>query len=84
MNSAMLNYDDFDLEKETADHLTLHDAVKKAGEIRSAEPDTFVRIRKADSDEFIVVKIPAEDVYAEWSERIQRSIGQMMRKRVAR
>jgi hypothetical protein len=84
MNSAMLNYDDFDLETATEDRLTLREAVKKAGEIRSAEPDTFVRIKNVDSDEFIIVKIPAKEVYAEWADRIQRRLSRMMRKRASR
>ena len=84
MNPAMLNYDDFDLETATEEHLTLREAVKKAGEIRNTEPDTFVRIKTVDSDEFIVVKIPAREVYADWADRIQRRLSRMMRKRASR
>lgn len=84
MNSAMLDYDDFDLETETADRFTLRDAVKKAGEIRGAEPNTFVRLKSVGSDEFIVVRVPAREVYAEWADRMRQRLARLSRRSVAR
>jgi hypothetical protein len=84
MNSAMLNYDDFDLESATEDRFTLREAVKKASEIRSAEPDTFVRIKSVENDEFILVKASAREVYAEWAERLRQRYARLSRKRASR
>jgi hypothetical protein len=84
MNSAMLDYDDFDLETETADRFTLREAVKKAGEIRGAEPNTFVRLKNVGTDEFIVVKVPAREVYAEWADRMRQRLARLSRRSVSR
>ena len=84
MNSAMLDYDDFDLDTETADRLTLRDAVKKAGEIRASEPNTFVRLKSIGADEFIVVKLPAKEVYAEWADRMRQRLTRLSRRSVPR
>jgi hypothetical protein len=84
MNSAMLDYDSFDLETETADRLPLQEAVKRADEIRSSNPDSFVRIKKAGNDEFIVVKIPAREVYAEWADRMRQRLARLSRRSVSR
>ena len=84
MNSAMLDYDDFDLETETADRLTLREAAKKAGEIRSAEPDTFVRLKCVGKDEFVVVKMSAREVYAEWANRMRQRFSRMSRRSASR
>jgi hypothetical protein len=80
----MLDYDDFDLETETADRLTLREAVKKAGEIRDAEPNTFVRLKSVGTDEFIVVKMPAREVYAEWAARMRQRLARLSRRSVSR
>ena len=82
MNSAMLDYDDFDLETETADRFTLHEAVKKAGEIRGAEPNTFVRLKSVGTDEFIVVRVPVREVYAEWTDRMRQRLARLSRRSV--
>jgi len=84
MNSAMLDYDDFDLETETADRYTLREAVNKAGEIRKAEPNMFVRLKSVGTDEFIVVKMPANQVYAEWTDRIRQRLARLSRRSVPR
>ena len=84
MNSAMSSYDDFDLETANAARYSLRDAVQKAEEVRSAHPDSFVRIKNAEADTFIVVNIPASDVYDEWTDRIYRRFSRMLRKRAAR
>jgi hypothetical protein len=84
MNSAMLEYDDFDLETETADRLTLPDAVKKAEEIRAAEPNTFARLKSVGANEFIVVKVPAREVYAGWTDRMRQRLARLSRKGVSR
>lgn len=84
MNSAMLDYDDFDLETETADRLTLRDAVKKAGEIRSTERDTFTRLKRVGTDEFIIVTVPAREVYAEWADRMRQRFSRLSRKVTSR
>ncbi len=84
MNSAILDYDDFDLETETADRLTLRDAVKKAGEIRSTERDTFTRLKRVGTDEFIIVKVPAREVYAEWADRMRQRFSRLSRKGISR
>ena len=84
MNSAMLNYDDFDLETATAKRYSLRDAVQNAEEVRSANPDAFVRIKNAEADSFIVIKVPAGEVYDEWMDRIHRRFSRMLRKRVPR
>ena len=82
MNSAMLDYDDFDLETETADRFTLREAVKKAGEIRGAEPNTFVRLKSVGTDEFIVVRVPVREVYAEWTDRMRQRLARLSRRSV--
>ncbi len=84
MNSAMLEYDDFDLDTETADRLTLREAVKKAGQIRGAESDTFVRLKSVGTDEFIIVKVPAREVYAEWADRMRQRLARLSRKGMPR
>ena len=84
MNSAMLDYDDFDLETETADRLTLRDAVKKAEELRGEEPNTFVRLKSVGADEFIVVKVPAREVYSEWADRMRQRLARLSRRGVQR
>jgi hypothetical protein len=84
MNSAMLNYDDFDLETATAERYSLRDAVQKAEETRRTNPDSFVRIKNAEADAFLVVKVPASEVYDEWVERIHRRFNRMLRKRNSR
>jgi hypothetical protein len=84
MNSAMLDYDDFDLETETADRFTLREAVKKAGEIRGSEPNTFVRLKSVGMDEFIVVKVPARELYAEWAGRMRQRLARLSRRSVSR
>jgi molecular chaperone DnaK (HSP70) len=84
MNSAMLNYDDFDLETATEDRFTLREAIKKASEIRSAEPNTFVRIRSVGADEFILIKLSTKEVYAEWTERLRQRLARFSRRRVSR
>ena len=45
MNSAMLNYDDFDLEMACKTGLPLEDAVREATEMRRNDPNKFVRIK---------------------------------------
>jgi hypothetical protein len=84
MNSAMLDYDDFDLETETADRFTLSEATKKAEEIRGTQPDTFARIKRVGIDEFIVVKVPAREVYAEWTDRMRQRLAKFSRRSVSR
>jgi len=84
MNSAMLNYDDFDLDTATAERYSLRDAIQKASEARDANPDAFVRIKSAEAGSFIVVKVPANEVYDEWMNRIQRRFSRMWRKRASR
>ena len=84
MNSAMLDYDDFDLETETADRLPLREAVVKAGEIRNTEQDTFVRLKSVGKDEFIIVKLPAREVYAEWVDRMRHRLSRMSRRSVSK
>jgi len=84
MNSAMLNYDDFDLETATEDRLTLREAVKRAGEIRSAEPETFVRLKSVGTDEFIIVKLSAREVYADWVGRMRQRLGRLSRRSLSR
>jgi hypothetical protein len=84
MNSAMLNYDDFDLETATAVRYSLREAVQKAEEVRSDNPGSFVRIKNAEAEAFVVVKVPADEVYDEWMERIHRRFSRMLRKRTSR
>lgn len=84
MNSAMLNYDDFDLDTAMAERYSLRDAVRKAEETRSANPDSFVRIKNAEADTFVVVQVPASEVYDEWMGRIHRRFSRMLRKRASR
>jgi hypothetical protein len=84
MNSAMLNYDDFDLETAMSERYSLRDAISKAEETRSANPDSFVRIKNAEADTFVVVKVPASEVYDEWINRIHRPFGRMLRKQNVR
>ena len=84
MNSVMLNYDDFDLDAETADRFTLREAVKRADEIRGAEPDTFVRLKSVGNEEFIVVRVPAREVYAEWADRMRQRLARLSRRSVPR
>jgi hypothetical protein len=80
MNSAMLDYDNFDLETETADRYTLHEAVKRAEEIRASEPDSFARLKRVGTDEFMVVKVSAKEVYAEWSDRMRQRLAKFTRR----
>jgi hypothetical protein len=80
MDSVILDYDDFDLETETADRLTLREAVQKTSEIRNVEPDTFVRIKKVGTDEFIIVKVSASEVFAEWKERMRHRLARISRR----
>jgi len=84
MNSAMLNYDDFDLETETEDRYTLRDALKKADEIRARESDTFVRIKSVGPDQFIIVKVPAREIYAEWMDRMKMRLARITRRNKSR
>jgi hypothetical protein len=84
MNSAMLDYDNFDLETETADRFTLPEAVKKAEGIRSTEPETFARIKRIGMDEFIVVRVPAREVYAEWTDRMRQRLAKFSRRSASR
>jgi hypothetical protein len=84
MNSAMLEYDDFDLEAETADHFTLQEAVKRADEIRRSEPDTFLRVKRVGKDEFMIVKVSAREIYAEWTDRMRQRLARLSRRSVSR
>jgi uncharacterized protein (DUF1015 family) len=84
MNSAMLNYDDFDLETVMAERYSLRDAVQKAEETRERNPDSFVRIKNAEADTFVVVKVPSNEVFDEWMERIRRRFNGIQRKRISR
>ena len=84
MNSAMLDYDDFDLETETADRFPLQEAVKRADEIRRSEPDTFVRLKRVETDEFMIVKVSAKEVYAEWADRMRQRFAKFSRRSASR
>lgn len=84
MNSAMLDYDDFDLERETQDRYPLREAVKKAAEIRGTEKNGFVRIKNVGMDEFVVVKVPAAEVYAEWMGRMRQRLARFSRRNSSR
>jgi hypothetical protein len=84
MNSVMLNYDDFDLDTAMAERYSLPDAMHKANEIRSTNPDSFVRIKNAEANSFVVIKVSASEVYEEWMDRIHRRFSRMQRKRTLR
>lgn len=84
MNSAMLNYDDFDLETATQDRLSLRDAIKTATEIRDREPGAFVRIKSTGVNEFLVVTLPAQEVYAEWMSRMRQRLARLSRRHASR
>ncbi|MGD0829434.1 MAG: hypothetical protein ABR907_00730 [Terracidiphilus sp.] len=74
MNSAMLDYDDFDLEMACKTGLPLEDAVREATEMRGNDPKKFVRVRHVGRGEYAAVPISAEEVYAEWAGRMQQRL----------
>lgn len=84
MNSAMISYDDFDLDTAMEDRVSLREAVKRATELRQVDDNVFVRIKSVGSDEFVVEEVSASYVYAEWMERLRNRISRFARRKVSR
>lgn len=84
MNSAMLSYDDFDLDTATADRYSLRDAMQKAEKVRHADPGSFVRVKSVEEDSFVVVTASPREVYDEWMSRIHHRWSRMIRNRASR
>jgi hypothetical protein len=80
MNSAMLEYDDFDLETACKKGVPLEDAVREATEIRRSNPKEFVRIRHLRQGEYAAVRISADEVYTEWTGRMQQRLMKLFRR----
>jgi hypothetical protein len=80
MNSAMLNYDEFDLETASMAGLPLEDAVREAVELRKRSPKTFVRVKRVGQGEYAAVQISAEEVYADWTGRMQQRLLKLLRR----
>jgi hypothetical protein len=80
MSSAMLDYDDFDLETACKTGLPLEDAVREATEIRRSDPKKFVRIRPLGQGEYTTMQLSADEVYAEWTGRMQQRLMKLFRR----
>lgn len=84
MSTAMIDYDNFDLDTELAERYSLPEAVSRAKQLRGATPDSFVRIKSVEGDKFLVKQLTTQEVYGEWMARIQGRLSEMLRKRVVR
>jgi len=84
MSSAMLDYEKFDLGLEMEEKYSLEDAMARMNELRSRNPDFFVRINSSDGENFTVESIAAKEVYAEWMERFRNRLNRINRRTFAR
>lgn len=81
MNPAMLDYDNFNFEAETQERHSLADTLKIASNLKTTQnKGVFYRIKDVGPDEFVVVKIPAADVYTEWLDRFRQRWHRMSRR----
>lgn len=80
MNSAMLDYDNFDLETARKIGVPLEDAVREATEMRRSDPSKFVRIKHLGQGEYATTELSADEVYAEWTGRMQQRLMKLLRR----
>lgn len=80
MTTAMLDYEDFDLDTATEVGLPLEDAVREASAIRAREPGIFVRVKRSGDGNYVPLRISAEEVYAEWTGKFQMRLQKLLRR----
>ena len=75
-----LDYEHFSYNEATEQSLSLDDAVKKAAELRRADPTYCYRISAVDDsfNVFIVKKVPVASVYAEFIARVTKTMGRYL------
>jgi hypothetical protein len=75
-----LEYERFSLDQADQTPLPLDEAVKKAAELRKSDPANFYRVEYANENhtDFVVLKIEASTVYADFFARMAKLFGRMV------
>ena len=83
MSAVMPDYDNFDLETAGHSGVSLDEAIAQAATLRRGASGFFVRVMRLGDGKFLPVKISEEEVFAEWSGKLQARL-QKFRRRSAR